>query len=98
VILSFIRTQIYLFFLLNFSNIWPGGVFATLIPKEEYFSKALYTFDIGQNDLTGGFFGNATIQQVNATVPDIVSNFIVNIKVFFFYKKYQVDRLNTHLQ
>ncbi|AES59828.1 GDSL-like lipase/acylhydrolase [Medicago truncatula] len=57
-----------------------GGVFATLIPKEEYFSKALYTFDIGQNDLTGGFFGNVTIQQVNATIPDIVNNFIVNIK------------------
>jgi len=52
-----------------------------LIPKEDYFSKALYTFDIGQNDLTAGFFGNKTIQQVNATVPDIVKNFIENIKV-----------------
>nr|AAL68831.1 Enod8.2 [Medicago truncatula] len=57
-----------------------GGVFATLIPKEDYFSKALYTFDIGQNDLIGGYFGNKTIKQVNATVPDIVNNFIVNIK------------------
>jgi hypothetical protein len=58
-----------------------GGVFAILIPKEDYFSKALYTFDIGQNDLTAGFFGNATIQQVNATIPDIVNSFIENIKV-----------------
>nr|AAC26810.1 early nodule-specific protein [Medicago truncatula] len=57
-----------------------GGVFATLIPKEDYFSKALYIFDIGQNDLTIGFFGNKTIQQVNATVPDIVNNYIENIK------------------
>ncbi|CAJ2674466.1 esterase-like isoform X2 [Trifolium pratense] len=56
------------------------GIFATLTPKEDYFSKALYTFDIGQNDLTGGFFSNATIQQINATVPDIVNNFIENIK------------------
>ncbi|XP_058726933.1 uncharacterized protein LOC131598335 [Vicia villosa] len=57
-----------------------GGVFATLIPKKEYFSKALYTFDIGQNDLTAGFFANATIQQFNVTIPDIVNNFIENIK------------------
>jgi hypothetical protein len=69
------------FFFLISINFFLGGVFATLIPKEDYFSKALYTFDIGQNDLTAGFFGNATIQQVNATVPDIINNFIENIKV-----------------
>ncbi|WJX16668.1 hypothetical protein P8452_06666 [Trifolium repens] len=57
-----------------------GGVLATLIPKEDYFSKALYTFDIGQNDLTAGFFGNATIQQVIVTIPDIVNKFIEIIK------------------
>jgi hypothetical protein len=73
---------------LNFETFIPGGIFATLIPKEDYFSKALYTFDIGQNDLTAGFFSNATIQQINATVPDIVNNFIENIKVSnpFFHK------------
>uniref|UniRef100_I1MA41 Alpha-L-fucosidase n=1 Tax=Glycine max TaxID=3847 RepID=I1MA41_SOYBN len=57
-----------------------GGVFASLMPKEEYFDKALYTFDIGQNDLGAGFFGNLTVQQVNATVPDIVNAFSKNIK------------------
>ncbi|CAL5206635.1 unnamed protein product [Lathyrus oleraceus] len=57
-----------------------GGVFSTLVPKEDYFSKALYTFDIGQNDLTAGFFGNTSIPQVNATIPDIVGKFIENIK------------------
>nr|XP_012570621.1 uncharacterized protein LOC101514585 [Cicer arietinum] len=57
-----------------------GGVFATLMPKEDYFSKALYTFDIGQNDLTAGFFSNATLEQVNATIPDMVNTFIENIK------------------
>lgn len=52
------------------------------MPKEEYFSKALYTFDIGQNDLTAGFFmSNSTLPQVNATVPDIVNSFSANIKV-----------------
>lgn len=58
-----------------------GGVFAALMPKEEYFDEALYTFDIGQNDLTVGFFGNTTLQQVNASIPDIISNFTSNIKV-----------------
>ncbi|QCD99519.1 esterase-like [Vigna unguiculata] len=57
-----------------------GGVFAALMPKKEYFDEALYTFDIGQNDLTVGFLGNMTLQQVNASVPDIVSNFTSNIK------------------
>ncbi|KAI9395040.1 hypothetical protein POPTR_005G177900v4 [Populus trichocarpa] len=40
-----------------------GGVFARLIPKEEYFQKALYTFDIGQNDLGAGFFGNMSVER-----------------------------------
>ncbi|KAK7385190.1 hypothetical protein VNO78_30903 [Psophocarpus tetragonolobus] len=57
-----------------------GGLFATLMPKQEYFSKALYTFDIGQNDLTAGFFGNMTLQQVNASIPDIIKTFTSNIK------------------
>ncbi|CAJ2674462.1 esterase-like [Trifolium pratense] len=57
-----------------------GGVFATLMPKEDYFSKALYTFDIGQCDLAVGLGNNATIEQVNATVPDLVNEFIENIK------------------
>ncbi|KAK2399490.1 GDSL esterase/lipase [Trifolium repens] len=57
-----------------------GGVFATLMPKEDYFSKALYTFDIGQNDFAAGLGSNMTLQQVNATVPDIVNTFIENIK------------------
>ncbi|KAK4753610.1 hypothetical protein SAY87_001714 [Trapa incisa] len=29
-----------------------GGVFEKLLPKEDHFNQALYTFDIGQNDLT----------------------------------------------
>ncbi|MFQ6628594.1 hypothetical protein Gotur_008123, partial [Gossypium turneri] len=57
-----------------------GGLLAGLMPKEEYFSKALYTFDIGQNDLAEGFFSNLTIQEVNASIPDIINKFSANIK------------------
>ncbi|KAJ8762884.1 hypothetical protein K2173_023013 [Erythroxylum novogranatense] len=57
-----------------------GGVFATLMPKEEYFSQALYTFDIGQNDLGAGFFANQSVDQVNASVPDIIDRFVINVK------------------
>ncbi|PRQ26542.1 putative alpha-L-fucosidase [Rosa chinensis] len=59
-----------------------GEVFASLMPKEEYFSKALYTFDIGQNDLSEGFTrGNMTIQEVNASVTDIITGFSTYIKM-----------------
>ncbi|KAM5564204.1 hypothetical protein ABKV19_018696 [Rosa sericea] len=60
-----------------------GGIFASLMPKEEYFSKALYTFDIGQNDLGEGFSSNKTIQEVNASVPDIITGFSTNIKKIY---------------
>ncbi|PPD89804.1 hypothetical protein GOBAR_DD13262 [Gossypium barbadense] len=48
------------------------GVFHKLLPKEDYFSKALYTFDIGQNDLTAGYKLNLTTEQVKAYVPDVL--------------------------
>ncbi|XP_057442692.1 GDSL esterase/lipase ENOD8-like [Lotus japonicus] len=57
-----------------------GGIFATLMPKEEYFSKALYTFDIGQNDLTAGFVSKGLPHLVRASVPDIVNTFSAHIK------------------
>ncbi|GMY06775.1 esterase-like isoform X1 [Fagus crenata] len=57
-----------------------GAVFANLMPKGDYFSKALYTFDIGQNDHSEGFFNNMTIEEVNASVPDIVNKFSTNVK------------------
>lgn len=51
------------------------------MPKEKYFAEALYTFDIGQNDLTAGFFSNMTLRQVNASVPDIANSFSATVKV-----------------
>ncbi|KAM1170856.1 hypothetical protein ACFX15_020732 [Malus domestica] len=52
-----------------------GGVFEQLMPKAEDFSRALYTFDIGQNDLTSGLFLNMSITQVKAYVPDVLNQF-----------------------
>ena len=58
-----------------------GGVFKELLPKGEYFSKALYTFDIGQNDLVAGYFLNMSTDQVRAFVPDVMSQFSTIVKV-----------------
>ncbi|KAL6217126.1 hypothetical protein ACLB2K_010343 [Fragaria x ananassa] len=61
-----------------------GGIFASLMPMEEYFSKALYTFDIGQNDLGEAILSrNMPIQEVNASVPDIITGFSTNIKKIY---------------
>ncbi|XP_010243018.1 PREDICTED: GDSL esterase/lipase At5g14450 isoform X2 [Nelumbo nucifera] len=41
------------------------------LPKPEDFSKALYTFDIGQNDLAYGF-QHTTEDQVRESIPDML--------------------------
>ncbi|OAY58266.1 esterase [Manihot esculenta] len=56
------------------------GLFAKLMPKEEYFRNALYTFDIGQNDLEAGLLLNKSFEEVKASVPDILNRLSVNIK------------------
>ncbi|KAG2705690.1 hypothetical protein I3760_05G068300 [Carya illinoinensis] len=50
------------------------------MPMKDYFPKAVYTFDIGQNDLGEGFFGNMTVEEVNASIPDILDKFSLNVK------------------
>ena len=52
-----------------------------MLPNEDYFSRALYTFDIGQNDLTSGYFSNMSTEEVKETVPDILNQFIIAIQV-----------------
>ncbi|XP_048567372.1 GDSL esterase/lipase ACHE-like [Triticum urartu] len=50
-----------------------GGIYREILPNPEHLvSKALYTFDIGQNDLTVGYFDNMTTEQVAAYVPDLM--------------------------
>ncbi|KAK8526393.1 hypothetical protein V6N13_017431 [Hibiscus sabdariffa] len=56
------------------------GIFDKLLPKEDYFSKALYTFDIGQNDLTAGYKLNLTMEQVKAYVPDVLHQYSDAVK------------------
>nr|XP_027095716.1 GDSL esterase/lipase At3g26430-like [Coffea arabica] len=48
-----------------------GGVFELLLPEENDFPRALYTFDIGQND-TAGYKLNMSTEQVKAYVPDVL--------------------------
>ncbi|OAY58267.1 esterase [Manihot esculenta] len=60
-----------------------GGIFAELMPEKDYFGKALYTFDIGQNDLGAGFSGNLSVEQVNASVSNIVNSFSENVKKIY---------------
>ncbi|KAJ0544876.1 putative alpha-L-fucosidase [Helianthus annuus] len=57
-----------------------GGVFKDLFPEEYKFSSALYTFDIGQNDLTAGYDLNMSTEQVKAYVPNVISEFTTTIK------------------
>ena len=51
------------------------------MPKEEDFSSALYTFDIGQNDLTAGYYLNMSTDEVKAYVPDVINQFQTIIQV-----------------
>ncbi|GJV06898.1 GDSL esterase/lipase-like protein [Tanacetum coccineum] len=56
------------------------GVFKGLVPQPEAFSHGLYTFDIGQNDLTGGLLLNLSIDQVKAFIPEILGQFRTVVK------------------
>lgn len=65
-----------------------GGIYASLMPQEEYFSQALYTFDIGQNDFTADLFADMPIEKIYASVPDVINSFAYNVKVASHEKCY----------
>ena len=44
----------------------------TRLSRPKDFSKAIYTFDIGQNDLGFGF-QHTTIEEVRLSIPNILS-------------------------
>ncbi|KAK4845750.1 hypothetical protein QYF36_008667 [Acer negundo] len=48
--------------------------FKSGLPRPRDFSRALYTFDIGQNDLSYGF-QHSSEEQVRASIPDILDQF-----------------------
>lgn len=62
---------------------FSGGVFGSLMPREEYFARALYTIDIGQNDLGSAISVNKTIQEIDASIPDTVNVLATNVKVVY---------------
>ncbi|URE09963.1 GDSL-like Lipase/Acylhydrolase [Musa troglodytarum] len=64
------------------------GLFKDQLPKKEYFSRALYTLDIGQNDLTAGYFSNMTSEEVKASIPDILDKFSIAVKVILLQSIY----------
>lgn len=63
-------------------NFVSGKKVDKFLPKEEYFGKALYTFDIGQNDLAGAFYSKS-FDQILASIPTILLEFETGIKVSF---------------
>lgn len=57
-----------------------GTLEADKLPRAEEFSKALYTFDIGQNDLSVGF-RKMSNDQLRAALPDIVDQLASAVQV-----------------
>ncbi|KAG6479368.1 hypothetical protein ZIOFF_062831 [Zingiber officinale] len=57
------------------------AIFKDLLPPKKYFSQALYTFDIVQNDLTSGCVSNLTTEQVKETIPVILGKFTDVVKL-----------------
>ncbi|CAK8533652.1 unnamed protein product [Lathyrus sativus] len=53
--------------------------FRSGLPRNEDFSKALYTFDIGQNDISIGL-QHTSEEQVKSSIPDILSQFAQAVK------------------
>ncbi|KAI3939849.1 hypothetical protein MKW98_029625 [Papaver atlanticum] len=57
-----------------------GGVFQNLMPQSEYCSQALYTIDIGQNDITSGYKIGMSKEQIRNVTSDILDQFSENVK------------------
>ncbi|XP_042483391.1 esterase-like [Macadamia integrifolia] len=60
-----------------------GGIYTNLLPKEEFFGQALYTFDIGQNDIGLGLFSNQSLAEIKADIPDVISKLSKNIQAVY---------------
>ncbi|XP_057961347.1 GDSL esterase/lipase At1g54790 [Malania oleifera] len=56
--------------------------FDKYLPREDYFKKGLYMFDIGQNDLAGAFYSQ-TLDQILASIPTILLQFETGIKELY---------------
>jgi hypothetical protein len=45
--------------------LYLGGIKKYMVPSQEYFAEALYTIDIGQNDLTAILFPSLNMSPEN---------------------------------
>ncbi|KAG0499855.1 hypothetical protein HPP92_004546 [Vanilla planifolia] len=57
-----------------------GEFFHSLMPKEEYFKQALYTTDIGMNDLTAGLFAGKSLGEF---LPQMLAAFANGIRALY---------------
>ena len=71
----------------SFSLSGRSSYIESSFPRPEDFSKALYTLDIGQNDLHGGFV-SMTEKQVLASIPNIINQSAEAVKVTKIYVLY----------
>ncbi|GAB2277514.1 hypothetical protein Dimus_012221 [Dionaea muscipula] len=59
-----------------------GKKYDTKLPEVDYFSKGIYMFDIGQNDLAGAFYSK-TFDQILASIPLILAQFEAGLKTLY---------------
>ncbi|KAK1295049.1 GDSL esterase/lipase [Acorus calamus] len=50
------------------------------MPKQDHFSRALYTIDIGQNDITHSYVLNMTQVEIKLFIPSILDKLSMTIK------------------
>lgn len=74
-LIQFLRTNHLLTYLFQ-----TARKYDKYLPAQDYFQKALYMFDIGQNDLAGAFYSK-TLDQVLASIPIVLAEFEDGIEV-----------------
>jgi len=67
------------------------------LPRPEDFSRALYTFDIGQNDLGFGL-QHTSQEQVIKSIPDILSQFFQAVQVSIPRSTVDIIRYNKAIK
>ncbi|KAL1539305.1 GDSL esterase/lipase-like protein [Salvia divinorum] len=70
-------------FLTRSQAVREKGLSLDSLPEKDYFSRALHTFDIGQNDLTAGLDLNLTLEEIKAQVPDMIGQYSCVIKEIY---------------
>ncbi|XP_057443540.1 GDSL esterase/lipase At3g27950-like isoform X2 [Lotus japonicus] len=80
---QFIQLQSHIENLLNqFSSNRTEPPFKSYLPRPEDFSKALYTIDIGQNDLGFGLM-HTSEEEVLRSIPEMMRNFTYDVQVLY---------------